>query len=135
MPYFADGSSYSFMDGEAAAINIGWLGAEHPFPVGEPSDAFMAALARLCRHSVRRTRGYQYCQLCPASQDGAPLRPARAQDQDGEFSVGSAEIRVRAPDGVVFAAPNLIIHYVTDHKYRPPEAFHDAVLSEASLLA
>ncbi len=85
MAYFADGSSYSFMDGDAEAVNVGWLDAEHPVPVGEASDVFIAALARLCRHSVRQTRGYHYCQLCPASQAGAPLRPVRAQDKDGEF--------------------------------------------------
>lgn len=37
--------------------------------------------------------------------------------------VGSAFIIVNG-----FVAPNMIIHYVVDHSYRPPDAFIDAVL-------
>jgi hypothetical protein len=47
--------------------------------------------------------------------------------------VGDAEVRVRASNGTVYAAPNLIVHYVAEHKYRPPDAFLGAVIDEASL--
>jgi hypothetical protein len=129
MTYFPDGSTYSYTAGEADAVNIGWLDAKHTFPTEEPSAAFVAALARLCRHGVKPMRGYHRCELCRHSDGDISQAPARAEDLDGEFPLGSAEIRVRAPTGVVFAAPNLIIHYVTVHKYRPPDAFHEAVLA------
>jgi hypothetical protein len=31
-------------------------------------------------------------------------------------------------DGQLFAAPTLIVHYVDAHRYRPTDAFIDAVL-------
>ena len=43
-------------------------------------------------------------------------------------TLGSAEIRVLGGGGKVYAAPNLIYHYVAKHKYRPPEEFIEAVM-------
>src|SRR5262249_18800720 len=50
-----------------------------------------------------------------------------------EYLLGTAEIRVRDTD-VTFAAPNLILHYVVDHAYLPPEAFVRAVLASSHRL-
>jgi hypothetical protein len=44
------------------------------------------------------------------------------------FIVGSAEIRVHAPSGAIYAAPDMIIHYVEKHGYRPPDHFVQAVM-------
>jgi hypothetical protein len=41
--------------------------------------------------------------------------------------LGSAEIRVPGKDGKVYAAPNLIYHYIKDCGYLPPQEFIDAV--------
>jgi hypothetical protein len=47
---------------------------------------------------------------------------------DGEqFFLGSAELWVPASDGSIFAAPNMIVHYVEMHGYLPPPAFVLAV--------
>ncbi|MEU6085276.1 hypothetical protein ABZ865_00445 [Streptomyces sp. NPDC047085] len=43
---------------------------------------------------------------------------------------GHAEIRAVSDDGVLYVAPNLIIHYIVDHLYGPPAEFLDAVRSE-----
>jgi hypothetical protein len=49
---------------------------------------------------------------------------------EGEvLKLGSAEIRVFGRSGVIYAAPNLIFHYVKDHAYRPPREFIDAVVT------
>ena len=45
-----------------------------------------------------------------------------------ELWLGSAEIRVFSNEGVTYAAPNLIYHYIVDHHYLPPEEFIRAVL-------
>ena len=37
--------------------------------------------------------------------------------------LGSAEIRSFSNRGAIFAAPNLIFHYVSVHHYNPPEEF------------
>ncbi len=132
--YFPDGSPYSYWPGQSQAVNVGWLDSEHEFPIDEVSDEFVAALARLCRRSVETTRGYHRCEFCLSVADGA-TGLAIARDADGEFLVGHAEIRARHPTGTIFAAPNLIIHYVKEHGYRPPDAFIDAVLGENPLPA
>jgi hypothetical protein len=45
------------------------------------------------------------------------------------FPFGSAEIRVPGKGNIVFAAPEMIAHYVIMHEYRPPEEFIEAVLA------
>ena len=40
---------------------------------------------------------------------------------------GSAEIRVRGANRV-YAAPELVYHYVVAHQYKPPREFIEAVL-------
>ena len=42
--------------------------------------------------------------------------------------LGSAEIRVVSDEGQLYAAPNLIYHYVASHNYAPPSEFVRAVL-------
>jgi hypothetical protein len=41
--------------------------------------------------------------------------------------LGDAEIRVVGKDGTWLIAPTLVLHYVTEHAYRPPAEFIDAV--------
>jgi hypothetical protein len=47
------------------------------------------------------------------------------------LKLGSAEIRVFAV-GVIYAAPDLVFHYVRDHEYKPPQTFIDAVIAGPS---
>jgi hypothetical protein len=80
---------------------------------------------------VNRTRGYHRCELCPPSEssaDGHTQAPCEA----GAYPLGDAEIRVRGKDGQVFAAPNLIAHYVAQHSYKPPESFALAAIRAAA---
>jgi hypothetical protein len=37
------------------------------------------------------------------------------------------EVWVPAEGGIIYSAPNLIHHYITEHSYRPPMAFLDAL--------
>lgn len=132
MTYFADGSEYSFLNtGEAGPIiNIGWLDPAHPLPTGHVPGDVIRTLARLCRDPVHGTRGFHTCKFCPpAGADREPFTTGR--DEDGEFMVGSAEIRVAGPSGVTFAAPDMVIHYVTEHGYQPPDEFLAALGSSA----
>ncbi len=46
----------------------------------------------------------------------------------GELVLGSAEIRVFGSNGVTYAAPDMIYHYVAEHEYKPPDEFIEAVL-------
>ncbi|UJR82829.1 Hypothetical protein I5071_48940 [Sandaracinus amylolyticus] len=94
-------------------VNVGWLDAAHPFATAQPDPRFVGLLAMMCdsrEHRVHQTRGYPPCPFC-----------------DLWTSVASAEIRVQG-DGVVYAAPTLIAHYVGAHHYTPPRGFVEAVL-------
>ena len=57
--------------------------------------------------------GVHECDLCPP----------------GEGPEGNGEVRIPGAPGLAYAAPSLIIHYITEHGYQPPEAFIDAVLA------
>lgn len=130
--YFPDLSPYCYLAGrrlddepllpgpppaaQPPVLNVGWLDVEHPYPVGPLPEGFLDRLAAFgeAAHRVNQTRGMYLCGLCD---------PPALLDQ-----AGSAEIRV-VGDGCVYAAPDLIGHYVEAHGYCPPEAFIAAVLA------
>jgi hypothetical protein len=52
-----------------------------------------------------------------------------------EIRLGNGEIRVPGANGLVYAAPTLICHYIDEHEYGPPEDFlhADALLFPSCL--
>ena len=88
----------------------------------------MARLVELSRSPVNQMRGYHRCNLCDADD---ACHPAEVVWEGEVHVVGSAEIRVIGADGVRYAAPNMILHYVSAHHYLPPTEFVDAVLNRA----
>lgn len=131
MAYFADGSPYTYWPNESAT-NVGWLDAAADFPRGTVDTDFLCQLKNLCRFGVNRTRGYHICNLCAQIGRSAMSTPTAVDTCGGErFLVGSAEIRVAAKDGLVYAAPDMIAHYVEVHNYLPPRGFIEAMLSQA----
>jgi hypothetical protein len=122
--WYPDGTPYVYLPGSAqGGTNVGWLDAAHEFPHGSVAEEFVDALGRICAEPTSRTRGWHACELCSA--------PAPVVIEIGglRLSLGSAEIRVRSATGKLFAAPDLIYHYVTAHSYKPPEEFVAAVLA------
>jgi hypothetical protein len=116
------GSGYTRKRGLTA---IGWLDGDRPYHRGPVPAAFTAALRQACLHgAVRLTRGYHPCTLCPRD---SPY-PVVVVDGDESYAVGHAEVRVEDRRFRAFAAPNMVIHYVEQHDYRPPDAFIAAVL-------
>lgn len=114
---------------------MGWLGRGSRFEVGEPVPRLVAALLALAAfRPANTTRGFHLCGFCDR-EPGAepePLVVPFGAAQRGEVVLGSAELRVPGPGGVVYAAPTLIAHYVDKHGYRPPAAFTRAALDLAS---
>ncbi len=68
---------------------------------------------------MQRTRGWHWCPFCPSS---FPY-PTTSEPLRDPFPLGDAEIRVPGPNGLTYAAPNLILHYVVIHAYLPPAGF------------
>jgi hypothetical protein len=131
--YFPDLTSYSYVSTDPREpwshlplLNVGWIDAEHTFPTGECPDGLAAALTRLAQSRVQLTRGYHYCEMCLHIL-GDEANDAIELDL---VARGSAEFRVLG-HRVVYAAPELIVHYVTAHAYLPPDEFCTAVLTAA----
>ncbi|TMC97397.1 MAG: hypothetical protein E6J05_12115 [Chloroflexi bacterium] len=135
MSWFADLTPYTYHEHvggepEPNTLNIGWLDTGMEFSTGECDRDFVARLRDLCRDGVNRTRGLYRCNLCSTSAFGGiwPPESNRVASPGGDFVVGGAEIRVTGADGTVYAAPDMIIHYVERHQYKPPEQFVAAVI-------
>lgn len=131
MTHYSDLTQYTYIAeaSEDGLLNVGWLDASEPYPQGAVTPGFTKALARLCREGVFRTRGLHRCNLCPRSEGPGLPPPTKYQVSGEEFTVGGAEIRVRGSEKMSYAAPDMIIHYVVDHKYLPPTEFVNAVIS------
>ena len=124
MTYFMDLSPYEYSKGlnpsSAGLWNIGWLDAKVTYPKGAVDTELTAKLLALCKRPVYQYRGWHHCHFCSEY-------PVRLMDFDGEFCFGDGEIRVPGKQGKVYAAPNLIYHYVVAHEYRPPDEFLEAL--------
>lgn len=124
MPHYSDLTPYSFLLAKDKVrpnfLNVGWLSRFHSFHK-EPVDVrLLEKLLRLCRKPVRLTRGFHRCDFCGVY----PI----LMTVDGEkVGLGNGEIRVPDTNGVVYAAPTLICHYIEKHGYGPPQEFLNAV--------
>ena len=125
MAYFEDLSEYRYFGKpESGVLNVGWLGEGQPFQACDTSEAFQAALNELCNNnSMRPCGGHHVCEVCPD-----------ASWHDPYFNtLGNGEIRVRDTDGIWYAAPRLVVHYVVAHRYCPPQAFIEAVMNPSEI--
>jgi hypothetical protein len=130
--HFADLTpfNYSDIDERLGALNVGWLGAGHSFPVAPPGADFVEALRKLVASPVNLCRGRHRCEFCPSpspeSRNG--LLWSTAPDE----IMGNGEIHVRGEDGITYVAPVLVRHYVEAHQYSPPAAFVRACLARTN---
>lgn len=127
MAYFPDLSSYSYFTrlSQPNLLNVGWLEPGHDFAAGDVEDEVVQKLLQACRAKREaQTRGLHRCGFCPRDLNGLIT-----VNIDGEpFRLGSAEIRIAGENSVIYAAPNLIYHYITVHRYLPPAEFLAAIL-------
>lgn len=132
MTYYADLTPYSYTKPGpllgVPLLNVGWLGEGRPYTRGPTPPEFRQKLLAFCRneHVVYLARGFHVCELCDPSDD-ATLDPLPQLGEAWTFT-GNGQIRVLG-DGVIYAAPTLISHYVIDHEYLPPAAFVAAIMA------
>ncbi len=127
MTYYPDMSPYEYRHSGVAenTVNIGWLDPTYDYPRGDENELLLQKLWNFCRVSVVQTRGFHLCQFC-----WLPRRKIPTIKRDGEvLEVGAAEIRVFGQNEMIYAAPNLIYHYIEKHSYYPPQKFIQAVLN------
>jgi hypothetical protein len=111
--------------------NVGWIGRNQEFACGESEQKFIDKLKTIILKSgkgtydvlVDKIRGSYECPICGEQE-------LEIRDENTYFILGSAEVWI--PDSKVcgnyFSVPGLIVHYIEDHQYRPPEEFINAVL-------
>lgn len=129
MAHFADLTPYAYWPPDACEepwptlplLNIGWLDIDQPFTAGVTPPATLDRITELARVRVRQTRGYHLCPFCVHQL----ADDARQGFDLGLVAQGSAEFRVYG-DRAVYAAPELVPHYISTHNYLPPAEFRQA---------
>ncbi|MFE4055978.1 hypothetical protein ACFXP3_06655 [Streptomyces sp. NPDC059096] len=120
MSYYPDLTPCTYDDmQEEEMLNVGWLAPQHGFRRGIVDERVVDALRVLSATYDNQMRGVHHCEFCDSDRPVVLGGPA----MDTEVWLGSAEIRVRGADGTLYTAPNLVIHYITEHRYCPPEEF------------
>lgn len=111
---------YHHCDGLPGVLPVGWLSIAHDYQKGPVARPLLDKLTYLAVFkSINFMRGAHRCELC---DDGEPVA-----EKDGAVrSLGSAEVWLPG-DNVLYAAPNLIVHYISVHRYQPPQSYLDAV--------
>lgn len=123
MAYFEDLSPYTYGPEERGdTVNVGWLEKGHPYVTGETSQEFRDKLALLCGQAGRRRRGTELIHVITCG-----IHRCEFCSPGGSPPGSSTEIRVRRGNRV-YAAPQLLHHYVIAHGYQPPSEFIAAVL-------
>ena len=114
MTWYADDMECDFFGAELApSIHaIGWLDQAKPFEIGDTPESVFKSLQVLLQNpsSSFVSPGVHVCNLCQYS---------------GE--TGNTTLLVPG-NGVLYFCPELILHYVSVHWYKPPEEFCQAVL-------
>jgi hypothetical protein len=126
--YFRDLTNYSYYQiKELSNVqNIGWLDKEHSFCTGKVTHDCIKKIRHVIAGStavnvhVNNIRGIHPCNLC--GEDAIKIEGRR-----GEIFLGSSEIWLPTNEGY-FASPSMILHYIEDHDYLPPQQFIDAVM-------
>jgi hypothetical protein len=129
MAYYPDLTPFEYYPGEERMLNIGWLSAGQPFRRGPVPLAFAHELRLLAEHPVNLTRGHHVCEFCEPPGDLIAAFPPYKEVWE-MFRSGNGEIHVRASSGTVYCAPTLVLHYVAEHQYQPPEEFIEAVIQQ-----
>jgi hypothetical protein len=136
MTWFPDLSPYSYGHGQhPGVVHVGWLDAAHQYPKGKVSPGLLEKMKHLATHPVELYRGWHYCEICVQPADAAKMfvpNKGRLIDPDcswmkwADQRKSNGEIRVTF-EGLIFAAPVLIVHYIEDHGYLPPTSFLRAI--------
>ena len=122
--FYPELSSYEYGGAKEPNVhNIGWLDANHTFEHGTVPEEALSNLLRLSASPVNKTRGWHTCPFCHAPP------PITIRLDTRTIQMGDAEVRVTGGDGQVYAAPNLLYHYIEKHGYKPPEEFVEALIA------
>ena len=131
MTYFPDLVPYDYLPETVPEgvdlLTVGWLEPGHEFPIADadPDPVFWQNLVTLAAdHTAATTRSVHGCRFRHLFEADYQYRAVYGTRV---LYLGSAEIRVVAADGRRLTAPTLVVHYVRDLGYQPPQEFVEAV--------
>ncbi|MBI1832290.1 MAG: hypothetical protein HYR84_12675 [Planctomycetes bacterium] len=116
MSHFADLAHQSMVASGEHVRAIGWLHPAHPYSKGDVSATFMSRLKQFAAESADSAEslffgafcGIHTCEFCGKAH-------------------GVANFGVPC-DTLLYIAPEMIVHYIEEHGYCPPQEFVAAVL-------
>lgn len=106
--YYEDLTPYTYSRNRHNELNIGWLDNKHDFEKGEVPDGLLERLE--CAEEVDRHKGSHSCEICGGAHSST-VKIVYGKDKSYKF-------------------PQMITHYISEHKYRPPQEFIDLVMSK-----
>lgn len=129
------GSEYGYLPEGVVVRAVGWIGTE-VYAVGDTPEVCIQRLFNA--HGSVVSDGSQGWHECEANWDGVQHGPRIHESGERNPPVvrrNGREIRlcghghyiVRLGD-VAYVAPELLLHYIVDHEYRPPDEFVRAVI-------
>jgi len=81
------------------------------------------------------TKGWHECEICTTKEQrrpGGKIGPVIHWRGRDLRLIGHGHYLIRSQD-IVYMAPGLVLHYILDHHYRPPNEFVDAVIAGSFL--
>jgi hypothetical protein len=124
--YYEDLSPCTYFGVSAPLVAVGWLEQGRPVPTGSVDSSVFERLFDLLESPLQPMCcwGWHSCDLCSGNVEGlmssiAYRAERRVLGIDNVFVPG---------DGRLYVAPSLILHYIAEHGYAPPQEFQEAVL-------
>lgn len=117
-------------------FNIGWLINGDEISTGPINEGTLTKLfLLLARERINALRSFEYCSLAQCGHGREVIHYHELAHLTGTYNPETGgcqslqqEIWLPSADGSkVFVAPSIILHYITDHNYLPPQEFLDAV--------
>ena len=112
-----------YLPAELQLFAVGWI-EEAGFTTGAVPEEFIEALIAAYPDMIISdgTRGWHTCTLCEVEMPkvnwkGKPVEVTG----HGHYLIQDEK--------AVYMAPALLLHYILDHNYRPPQVFIDAVIN------
>jgi hypothetical protein len=127
MAHFEDLSpyAYGYKQGDPGVVHVGWLSDKHEYTKGRVPDHLVEILVKLSTNLEELYRGLHICELCERPDE---LKGKSYNEQWAWAMQRSSNGEIRITEGeVTYAAPQLIVHYILEHGYKPPDVFLEAL--------
>jgi hypothetical protein len=114
--WFEDLTPCTYFDAEHSNVlrAIGWLERGRSFETGDTDRQTVERLKEFQADPWQpcQFRGVHQCDICTK--------------RNGRYEYGSKNLFIPG-NRFIFVCPEMIVHYIRDHQYRPPDEFCDAV--------